>query len=407
MWPLGGRLLMVALVALLVIPDAAAGAVPLGATAADSFNQPNDANLGNADTGQAWSVPSGAAGIVDQQAESAAVGYTLAMLDSNTSSGSAAISVPFITDEFWLIVRGSDPTNYWRFGRWLGGTYELQKIVNNGIGAQVQSTVLPATGDRLSCQLGTTISCLVNGSAAANTSDGFNATSRLAGFAAFAAPARFDDFAVTIPCPAAVTHGSAYGVDAFTLDGMIIAESGKVSSAAPGSSPTSQSGALTVTWPVLVSAKVGGTLSTSKLGPSSSTASAAVSDLSLLGGAVKATSVTAVSTSTASPSGASVGSSGSGIIGLTVNGAKLNLPPNSTVPVKVLGITVAELHVYKEAGSTALTNDTRSAAHSVDMLRLVMLKPTLGIPIGTQVIISHAATDAQSPVAAVCVPPPV
>lgn len=360
--------------------------------------------MGSTETGQTWAALSGSPRIVGQQAEATVGYYTLAMVDSGTASGSVAVYVPVITPEFWLIVRGSDALNYWRFGRWSSGPYELQQIANNFVASTTLGTATPTPGDRLSCQLGTAISCQVNGSPVVSTNGGFNATGRFAGFAAYDSPARFDDFAVTISCPAAVSHGSAYGLGASTLGATIIDKFGNVATVAPGSPSTADSGTLSLKMLPLVSAGTVSTHSTSGLAPSASTASAVVGELSLLGGAVKATSVTAVSASTASTGAASFGSSGSGVQGLVVNGATLDLPPDSKVPVKVLGVTVAELNVYKATGSTTTTTGTRSASHSVTMLSLMILKPVLGIPAGTQVIVAQAATDAQSPVVAACVP---
>lgn len=177
-------------------------AAPAGTAASDDFARPDSATLGVAGTGQAWEAWVGSARVVGQQAETAA-GYSLAVLDTGIADGTVAVTVPAVTSEFWLIVRGSDPGNYWRFGRWAGGTYELQKIVANALGAPALTplaTITPAGGDRLSCRLATGLTCSVNGTATVRSGDGFNATARFAGLAGTGQP-RFDDLSVTRPEP--------------------------------------------------------------------------------------------------------------------------------------------------------------------------------------------------------------
>lgn len=104
-----------------------------------------------------------------------------------------------------------------------------------------------------------------------------------------------------------------------------------------------------------------------------------------------------VSQSVASTSGASYNSNGSTIQGLTVNNNSVNVAPNTKVAVKSLGITVAELHVYEESGSSTYAGGVSKSSHSVKMLRLLLVKPFLGFPSGTLVIVAHAQSDAQSP----------
>ncbi|MGH9157477.1 MAG: IPT/TIG domain-containing protein, partial [Acidimicrobiales bacterium] len=164
----------------------------------DSFNRADSPILGLADTGQVWSVPIGIAGVVSQAAETAAAGYSLALVNGGTATGTASITAATATLEFWLIVRASDSANYWRFGRSGGGTYQLQQVVGNAIGVVVTSAVVPAAGDRLSCQYAPAgLTCSVNGTVVANTADLFNAGATQVGFAAFSA-ARFDDLLVVL-----------------------------------------------------------------------------------------------------------------------------------------------------------------------------------------------------------------
>jgi hypothetical protein len=204
-------------------------------------------------------------------------------------------------------------------------------------------------------------------------------------------------------CPpsnvAARTKGSAFAVDARVLGNLIkIDHAGQVNSALPEGPASDADKPLPVSVLGLVNAKILATASNSKLNPSSTTSSATVADVSLLSGLVRASAVKAVSQSTASTHGASYNSNGSSIVGLTVGGAAVNVAPNVKVAVKLLGITIAELHVMEEQGSSSFADGASKASHSMNALRLVLLKSYLGFPAGTTVTLSHADSSAQSPI---------
>ena len=175
-----------------------------GASASDTFTRADSSSLGSAETGQLWTVPSGAARVVSQQAEATATAYTLATVDAATATGTASVRVATISAEYWLVVRAGSSSSYWRFGRWQSGGYQLQQVNNNALGSPALTplgTVAPAAGDVLSCSMGTTLTCSVNGNAVVRTTDAFNASATSAGFAAAGsgAPTRFDDFVVVPP----------------------------------------------------------------------------------------------------------------------------------------------------------------------------------------------------------------
>ena len=205
-------------------------------------------------------------------------------------------------------------------------------------------------------------------------------------------------------CPAsdvpAKTKGSAFAVDARVLGGVVTVDKvGSVASALPGGPASDAEKPLTVSVPGLVTAKVLATASNSKLNPSTTTSSATVADVSLLSGLVQASAVKAVSQSNASTHGASYGSPGATIVGLKVNGASVNVAPNTKVAVKLLGlITVAELYVMEEKGTSSFGDGASKASHSMNALRLKLLKSYLGFPAGTTVTLSHADSAAQSPI---------
>jgi len=388
---------------------AGAAPVPPGAVVADSFDRPDSPGLGQADTGQNWMVFSGSPVVSSSAAEAPGPGYTLAVVDSGITAGRAMITIVAPTPEFWLVVRDTDTSNYWRFGRWQGQAYQLQQVINNALGSPVitmMTTLNPAGGDRLSCTFDPSgLACAVNGTTVVTTADPFNVDGRLVGLAAFGnEPARFDDLLVTNPAPVcipsptpAATHGSAFGVDASILGASLVDQSGLVATAAPAGPASQFRKGLAVLVPGLVSATVQGTASTSSLNPSTSSASATVGNLSLLAGAVTATTVRAASSSTASPAASSFSGAGTTIESLRVNGAAVTAIAGTDISVKLLGVTVAELSVLDQSGATAATADARRASHSSTALRLVLVKPVLGFPAGTEITVAAARTDATSP----------
>lgn len=217
-----------------------------------------------------------------------------------------------------------------------------------------------------------------------------NATLSMAGGGGTCAP--------TAPTPA-TTHGSAYGADARILGGLVhVDKASSVASQAPGTPGNQASNPITVNVPGLVAAKILSTSSNSKLSPSVSTATASLADVSLLNGLVRATAVKGVSQSFASPFASSSNSNGSAVVGLTVGGSAVVVKPNLNLDVKVLGLVVAKLTVLEESGTSSFANGVSSAKHSINGLRLVLVAPYLGFPPGTTVTLSHAQSDAQSPI---------
>ncbi|MGE3619853.1 MAG: DUF11 domain-containing protein [Acidimicrobiia bacterium] len=174
-----------------------------GVRVADGFDRADAGTLGTAPTGQDWTTLAGGWSVSAGTA-APSWGYSLAVVDSGGSTGVASVDVPATASELWLVLRASDGANYWRFGRWQGGDYQLQQVRDNDLGAPAlttSATVTPAAGDELACTLtSTTISCSVNGTVVVSTDDGFNRTATAVGLAAYDAsgPAtvRFDDFAV-------------------------------------------------------------------------------------------------------------------------------------------------------------------------------------------------------------------
>ncbi len=106
--------------------DVLACAVRAGPWAADGFNRP-DGPLTVADSGKPWTAHWGAFYVNDDTIVSGP-GFTLATLVSDSGAGDLSAKIVAPSDEFWVVFRLSDAANYWRFGRWHGEGYQLQRI---------------------------------------------------------------------------------------------------------------------------------------------------------------------------------------------------------------------------------------------------------------------------------------
>ena len=178
----------------------------------DSFARPDSAtSLGVADTGQPWTAHAGTWGITGGAAYVADGSYGLASVDAGLSETITTVRVSTVSSEFWVALRLSDSSNYWRFGRWHDETYQLQQIRENAVGTPAITTlaaVQPADGDVIECRsTAATLTCAVNGVDVVRTSDTFNRTATRVGLVAYQAdgpsPARFDSISVTAAPPAA------------------------------------------------------------------------------------------------------------------------------------------------------------------------------------------------------------
>ncbi|MGQ0678380.1 MAG: choice-of-anchor P family protein [Actinomycetota bacterium] len=206
--------------------------------------------------------------------------------------------------------------------------------------------------------------------------------------------------ACPVPTTPEITHGSAFGLDASVL-GLNIVKAGLVSTVAPGSPAAAARRSITINVPLVLAATINENQSASSLTPApNSKASSTISNVSLLSGLVTATSIRGVSQSVASQTSASYNSTGSEIQGLKVNNVPVSVSPNQKVLVKdplIPTRVIAELHIYQESGTSTFAGSLSQASHSVNMLRLVLLKSFLGLPTGAEIIVAHAQSDAQGP----------
>jgi hypothetical protein len=193
-------------------------AIPVDARVVDLFDRPDSLTMGMADTGQLWTNHSSVAGI---QSHEMAVSSGVTTLDAGVTSGDISATVLTISNEFWLIVRFSDGQNYWRFGRWQNGPYQLQQIRANQLGTpalQILGTVQPAVGDQIACRVGTLgLDCAVNDVTVVRTQDTFNRSATRIGFASYTSPPmRFDDL-VMIHMPTGPDLGVSVQAPSVTL----------------------------------------------------------------------------------------------------------------------------------------------------------------------------------------------
>ncbi len=171
----------------------------------DSFNRSDANGLGTAATGQAWTMESPGFSVSNGEAVSGA-GFSLASVNSGSEILNASVKVSQAAPEFWMTLRHQDSQNYWRFGRWNSGPYQLQMIHGGALAApavQVLATVAAQTGDLLHCQLSAHIVCSVNGAPVVSTLDSTGSFASRIGLSAYGTtPVRFDELLAVTPLPA-------------------------------------------------------------------------------------------------------------------------------------------------------------------------------------------------------------
>lgn len=147
-------------------PAAAAGSplFPPTLPLDDQFAREDASSLGSTETGQHWTTHLDSEwGVVSGQAAMTSTGYGIATVntivdDPDQAFGYLVVDVSVATGEFWVVFRFSDSVNYWRFGAFAGGEYQLFKIVNDSPTGPitipgVSNTVNPLAGDRIIIRL--------------------------------------------------------------------------------------------------------------------------------------------------------------------------------------------------------------------------------------------------------------
>ena len=166
----------------------------------DNFNRADSASsLGTATSGQAWVNWGGTAGISAGQAYLPSAANTKMVIDTGLSDLKASIEIPVIDNQFWLIFRGQDTNNYWRFGQNSG--YYLQKVVAGSV-VTPTLTLNIGGGSRPSDRLGvicsgSSIVCTVNGLPQIECTDTTFQTNTFVGFQISTTVPRLDNFMVS------------------------------------------------------------------------------------------------------------------------------------------------------------------------------------------------------------------
>ncbi len=213
----------------------------------------------------------------------------------------------------------------------------------------------------------------------------------------------------TVTTAGARTSASSYGLKVDALGGLVkLPPQNPRNTEAPGAKQNDQGEQLAVPANPDVSARVLRGTSQSRvhtapdaLGKSTSTATATVLDVKVLGGLVTADTVTGVSQTVASALGASYNSRGSRFQNLVVNNTEYtNVAPNTRVRIPdplIPTDTIADVYLYEQGGVAGLSGNQWTSRHFVNMIRVVLLKPWRGLALGTEVIVSHAGTPSETP----------
>jgi hypothetical protein len=108
--------------------EIATASVAKGNVVWDSFNRADNANLGNAESGQAWAKIGGGFKIVSNRITATAAGLNKSYINVGIPDFRFKINWTFYADESWILFRFVDNNNSWRFG-----INSLQKVVDGAI----------------------------------------------------------------------------------------------------------------------------------------------------------------------------------------------------------------------------------------------------------------------------------
>lgn len=170
-------------------------------TIQDSFTRSDNAtSLGNADTGQPWTVINGTAGISSNQARIASISSDRAIPNINADIANCSVEIQFAVIELnmFLAYRVQDISNFWMVQQDVAGKYTLWKR-NAGTFTQMgQFTGTVANGDMIRVVMsGSSIQVYINGTLRISVSDAHLSTATRHGFGSpTAGTARFDNFRV-------------------------------------------------------------------------------------------------------------------------------------------------------------------------------------------------------------------
>lgn len=147
--------------------------------------------------------------------------------------------------------------------------------------------------------------------------------------------------------------------------------------------------------PLLRTGTVGTTADTGS-SPTSSRTSARTQGARLLGGLVYGSVIKAVSTTTAGGSGLAVSGAGTNFTGLTVAGTPVATKAAPNTKIKLPGVGYLILNEQSRTVTATAASLTVNALHLV-----VTTRNTLGAKVGTNLVVSHAVSGLDGPVAGI------
>lgn len=173
--------------------------------AGDSFSRPDNASIGNADSGQPWIANVGTMKLANRAATPSATANTRSVIEVGTANHwvSAQIDSPATaTAQHWLLARFQDSDNFYRFGIYPGGgALQLQKIVAGALSTVSivpgSAPALPGTTIGLRC-IGTTFEMFVSNAKVSSVTDASLTAGTKAGIQANDGTAVFRAFTVRV-----------------------------------------------------------------------------------------------------------------------------------------------------------------------------------------------------------------
>ncbi|MGQ0521766.1 MAG: choice-of-anchor P family protein [Actinomycetota bacterium] len=193
-----------------------------------------------------------------------------------------------------------------------------------------------------------------------------------------------------------VTHGSAYGAHVVASGVSLVDQVPSASSAAPPSPAAGADELTSVGLPGVVDLGLLRQTSTSAVDTEArSTATSTVAEVDVLNGFITADVVKGVSQSVATATSSSYNFTGSTFTNLRVNGQSMaNVAPNTNVVLTLLGIPLASAVLREQTGSSTFSDGMFSASGTTNMIHVTILNTLAGLPVGSEIIVAHAESDA-------------
>ena len=161
----------------------------------DTFDRADAAVMGTSDSGATYTVWAGVPGISGKQAYASTAANTKAVTTA-LADGYSEITVATNDSAGYLVFRGTDTSNYWRFGFTgsSGANVALQKVVAGAVTTLIGPLANMPVGTRFGVlHSGSSISIYTNGILRATVTDAFNQSAILVGFQSQTLATRLDN----------------------------------------------------------------------------------------------------------------------------------------------------------------------------------------------------------------------